>query len=254
MSEVRKGVDTMNLELKYVKTGSVPGNEAFLFWTGNPAVIRDSVCPWWYINTGKDHILIDASFSMEDAARLGVESLCKRKVPEEEPLSALRNVGIEPEKVNHLILTHTHYDHIGYLDRFPNAKIYIHRKELAWASVPRLWYPGYGEFTTPRLNSVSNQLFPLDTTWAEIIKGVEVMCVGGHTPGCMAVFVDTAGGRVCLAGDNLFVYENIEKGLPIACYHNLDEVLSSMELFPKLADIIVPGHDAKIYERYPNGF
>ena len=235
----------------YVKTGSVPGNEAFLFHGGDPAIIRDAVCPWWYIRSQEGIILVDATFNLEDAKALGVDKSCKR---EEDPILTLKHAGIELQDVTKIILSHAHYDHIGYLDRFPTATIYVHREELKWATIASSWYPGYGKFTAQRLQSVAERLIPIDASNVKLAPGVEVIHVGGHTPGSLAILVDTKKGRICLAGDNLFVYENIEKGVPIALYHNLDEVLRFMQEVSKLADIIIPGHDPKIYDKYPHGF
>lgn len=240
-----------NLKLGYVKTGSVPSNEASLFLGGNPAIVRDGVCPWWYIKSHDGVILIDATFNLEDAKALGVDGSCRR---EEDPLLALKHVGIEQQDVTKIILSHAHYDHIGYLDKFPGATIYVHREELKWAAIAPSWYPGYGKFTSQRLQSVADRLIPIDARSMKLAREIEVLHIGGHTPGSLAVLVDTKRGRVCLAGDNLFTYENIEKGIPIGLYHNLDEVLRFMQQVSKLADIIIPGHDPKIYDKYPDGF
>ncbi|CAF2563112.1 unnamed protein product [Rotaria sp. Silwood2] len=42
-------------------------------------------------------------------------------------------IGVEPEMINYIILTHTHADHTGNLKYFPNAKIYIQRQEYEYA-------------------------------------------------------------------------------------------------------------------------
>lgn len=43
---------------------------------------------------------------------------------EKELLKNLREIKINPEDINIILLTHTHWDHIGNLEVFPNAKIY----------------------------------------------------------------------------------------------------------------------------------
>jgi len=42
----------------------------------------------------------------------------------QELLGDLKNLNVNPEKIQSIILTHNHYDHIENLNLFPNAKIY----------------------------------------------------------------------------------------------------------------------------------
>ena len=37
---------------------------------------------------------------------------------------------IEPESITHILLTHLHYDHIGMIPIFKNAKLYCSKKEF----------------------------------------------------------------------------------------------------------------------------
>ena len=53
--------------------------------------------------TANEVVLIDASFHMDDAKILGVEKDVTRKLPNEDPLYALKQVGVEPKDVTHLI-------------------------------------------------------------------------------------------------------------------------------------------------------
>src|SRR5690242_3784643 len=38
------------------------------------------------------------------------------------PIDGLRSLGVEPEKVDRVIITHLHYDHIGNVNAFPRAR------------------------------------------------------------------------------------------------------------------------------------
>src|SRR5690606_20910879 len=40
-------------------------------------------------------------------------------------------IGIRPEEVRHLVITHFHADHVGGLAEFPNATVYYHERALA---------------------------------------------------------------------------------------------------------------------------
>jgi glyoxylase-like metal-dependent hydrolase (beta-lactamase superfamily II) len=220
---------------------------------GNPEVVYDGPVPIYYIRATDDLVLIDTSFHFDDAEELGIRDAVSRKLPDEDPILALEKEGIKPEHVTKLILTHAHIDHVGYVDAFPNAEIYMHRKELAWVMALPPWAVGYGEFAPRKIYKVRKQLRPIDGDHMQILPGIEVMYVGGHSPGSLAVLVDTKDGRVCLCIDNCFLFRNISEKIPIELGYNIFECMAFLEKLPSLADIHVPGHDPQLYERFPGG-
>lgn len=240
-------------ELRYIPTGSVPSREDYMIQGGDPEVVHDGPVPIYYIRTTDDIVLIDTSFHFDDAEELGIREVVKRKIPEEDPITALGKEGIQVEQVTKLILTHAHIDHVGYVDAFPNAEIFIHRKELAWVMALPTWAIGYGEFAPRKIFNVREQLHPVDGDHMQVLPGIEVMYVGGHSPGSLAVLIDTQGGRVCLCIDNCFLFRNIEEMIPIELGYNIFENMAFLEKLPHIADIYVPGHDPQLYERFPGG-
>lgn len=45
-----------------------------------------------------------------------------------------RALGVAPDKVDHVIATHMHWDHAGNYDLFPNARYHIQDTEMAYAT------------------------------------------------------------------------------------------------------------------------
>ena len=88
----------------------------------------------------------------------------------------------------------------------------------------------------------------------EIIPGVRCYTGGKHTWQSQYVGVNTAGGTVVLASDNLYLYENLEKHAAIAQTldreSNLRAQLRMLQLAAK-PELIVPGHDPLQFERFP---
>ncbi|WP_246705635.1 MBL fold metallo-hydrolase [Rhizobium sp. P40RR-XXII] len=55
------------------------------------------------------------------------------------PREVLAEVGCTPEEIDHVILTHAHFDHMGGLELFPKATFYIQQQELvSWVSIMAL--------------------------------------------------------------------------------------------------------------------
>ena len=49
-------------------------------------------------------------------------------------MKALQALGVQPDKVDHVIATHMHWDHAGNYDLFPNARYHIQDAEMAYAT------------------------------------------------------------------------------------------------------------------------
>ena len=82
---------------------------------------------FWILRNGATTILVDTGFAPEVGERRGRTCIC-------EPLEALARVGVSPESVSTVILTHLHYDHTGNVAAFPDAELVVQQRELDfWA-------------------------------------------------------------------------------------------------------------------------
>ena len=212
--------------------------------------------PIWLIETPERRIVVDTSFDSTENVlttldRYGIHAYCVRK-PEWELAAALRARGVNPSEIDTVIVTHMHFDHIGNLAMFPKAHIIVQRDELGWALAP----PSYGVFyyrefsshiadAMPRIHAIEGD--------QRICPGVEVWKVGGHSPGLQAVAVDTALGRVVIAGDNIYDYVNWEERWPVGVYWRLDQLLSAYARYEREADIVLPNHDWRLWKEFPDG-
>jgi glyoxylase-like metal-dependent hydrolase (beta-lactamase superfamily II) len=81
----------------------------------------------WLLRSGEQAIVVDTGFKgLGDLsrARQGVRSVS----------DALEQLGVTPDAVKDVILTHLHYDHTGNLDLFPNARFHLQQREMAYAT------------------------------------------------------------------------------------------------------------------------
>ena len=59
---------------------------------------------------------------------------------EETAIAQIKRLGYAPEEVKHIVLTHFHYDHVGGLPDFPQAKVHIYKDEYEAVTQPQDMY------------------------------------------------------------------------------------------------------------------
>ena len=88
----------------------------------------------------------------------------------------------------------------------------------------------------------------------ELVPGLSVHKIGGHSAGLMCVRVWTQRGWVVVASDCAHFYENIRERNPFVIVHNLGDMMNgytTMEMLADSPDHIIPGHDPLVMEYYP---
>jgi glyoxylase-like metal-dependent hydrolase (beta-lactamase superfamily II) len=172
----------------------------------------------------------------------------------------LEKHGYRTTDVDIVVLTHLHWDHIFYLDRFTEAKLYVHEKELAFALDPiPLYYKSYEHPVLGLTRPFENLPFTTVRGRAEIMPGVRVFETPGHSPGHMSVEVDTRHGAYICAGDSVFIPANLDPVpemhyniCPPGRFYNIVETWRSIELQKAKApdrDFILCCHDKSLEER-----
>jgi len=74
---------------------------------------------------------------------------------------------------------------------------------------------------------------------------------GGHSPGHSVVFVETAVGRVVIAGDAVYNYRNLEYDWPQGPLFDVQKTLQAMQTL-KAADVILLNHDPIFTDLFPS--
>jgi N-acyl homoserine lactone hydrolase len=143
----------------------------------------------------------------------------------------LAELGVSYDAIGHVILSHLHYDHCGYLRHFPHARISIQRREHehAFGSEPGMAY-FRDEYDDPRL-----QWDLRDGDW-EAMPGLSLLDTRGHTQGHQSALVQLPEtGTIVLPFDAADLQENWDEAvLPGECCDD-DAARSAIERLKSIA-------------------
>jgi glyoxylase-like metal-dependent hydrolase (beta-lactamase superfamily II) len=152
------------------------------------------------VRTKSSTIVVDTGLGPERRDAAFLERLAARPGPPlEEQLAAL---GVAPDEVDRVVLTHLHFDHAGGLlradgrPRFPRARVAVQRHELqdAGADCPLC----RASYVQDDWRAIDFDLLDGD---AELTPGVRVLRTGGHTRAHQVVRVDGGDETLMAWGD-----------------------------------------------------
>ena len=212
---------------------------------------------WAYVYVlqwGDQHILIDTGSGTDTS--------------HEDLLNGLKQVGLDPADLTHILLTHAHIDHYGGLTKLKpltSAKLGCHELDVQTvahhdarqALTGRRLASFFAEsglakdeadalLSIYRFTKAVYQSVPVDFTYNEVsdhVPGLDVIHLPGHCPGHVALRLDD----VVFCGD--MVVQGVTPHLTpesVAPYNGLDRYLESLERFrawAKAARLILNGHD-----------
>lgn len=231
-------------EVLAVRYGGLRARRGELFYRfetyGEPDAEVEMAYYFWVLRRPGETVLVDTGFDVAAGARRGRTCL----VP---PVEALRSVGVEPEEVSTVVVTHFHYDHIGNLDAYPAAELIVPRRELEFWTGPLAGRSHFASHVEPdEIARVERARARQTDGREEILDGVTAIAVGGHSPGQQITVV----GDVVLASDAIHFYEEYELQRPFAVIASLEDMYRAYDLVGELGSVVVPGHDPLVMERF----
>jgi glyoxylase-like metal-dependent hydrolase (beta-lactamase superfamily II) len=172
--------------------------------------------------------------------------------------SGLRQIGIRPEEVEDVIITHMHYDHAGNRSMFPRARYHVQDREMAYCTGRCMCHhPLSHPFEPEDVKSMVGRVFDGRVQFhdgvSQLAPGLSLHWVGGHTDGLQVVRVHTERGWVVLASDASHFYANMDEARPFPAVYNVGDMLEGFRAVHQLADSpahVVPGHDPQVLQRY----
>ena len=157
-----------------------------------------------------------------------------------------------------IIISHVHWDHLDGADLFPNARVWIQRAE-------------YRIYVGPNGEALHDDVSPVDAAMLamlrdagrvqlvagddqEIMPGIRVFTGGRHTYASQYAAVNTRAGTVVIASDNVYLYENLDRHVPIGTTFDAKANLAAQDRMGRMVAerrLIVPGHDPAMFTRFP---
>lgn len=237
--------------IKYAEL-SRPASENFL--GGDPHETADMPLDYyvWAVVGAERTIIVDTGFSPEVAEKRG------RRItaPVADGLAAL---GIAPDAIRDVVITHMHYDHCGNGELFANARYHVQDAEMEYVSGRCMCHHEINKaFEADDVARMVHRVFDGRVRFhdggGELAPGLTLHHIGGHTKGLQAVRVATERGDVVLASDATHFYAHIESGRVFPTVYNIGDVLDGYRTLNELASSprhVIPGHDPLVVERYP---
>jgi glyoxylase-like metal-dependent hydrolase (beta-lactamase superfamily II) len=209
----------------------------------------------WLVRGNGHNILVDSGFYRDQ--------FMKQWHPKDyvKPSEAIARVGLKPEDITDVVITHMHWDHADGMDLFPKARIWLQKDELeyyagaAWQS--RNTHGGIDPddiLAAVKLNTLG-RVGLVNGDAQEIFPGITCYLGGKHTYASQYLGINSAQGIVVLASDNMYLYENLDKHAAIAQTLDAQSNLRAQDRMKQLAAdprLIIPGHDPAVMTRFPN--
>ncbi len=206
----------------------------------------------WVAKNADRAVVIDIGFTAESGGRRG-------RTLERCPIDSLVLLGVDPAEVKDVILTHMHYDHVGNFHKFPIANFHLQEPEMHYAVGRHMRHRQLAKSFEPddvcgmaRLNFDGRVVYHNGS--ADVVPGISIVPTGGHSAGLQFVKVNTKRGVVVLASDVTHFHENMETCRPFTTAFHVGEMLEAFDTLRAHAtvpELIVPGHDPLVMQRYP---
>lgn len=216
--------------------------------------------PYYLIQHPKGNVLFDLGNSIEvakDAKKHwgAVTEVYTPTMKEDDwVVTNIRKVGVKPEDINYVVLSHLHLDHAGAIGEFPNAKYIVQKDELRWAYTAEF----YQRAAYIRAD------FDKDVDWW-LLDGhnddnldlfgdgtLIIWFTPGHSPGGQSLVVKLNEGTFVLTGDCVYTREILEENVLPGLGWNQELVLASINRMRRaekaLGYTVITGHDPEVWK------
>jgi glyoxylase-like metal-dependent hydrolase (beta-lactamase superfamily II) len=241
--------------LKYA--GPFRSKLAFVLWRHGWDQEIDRYYYIWVIKGKNETIIVDAGQGPTYAKN-------KKSPNYVNPVEMVSRLGIAPDSVKKIIITHIHQDHAGGIEvfpkAFPDATFYLQKQEFDfWIKSPIAKKRAFDESSDPLANKILADMegtsrLKLVSGDQKLMPGIELLLTPGHTPALQSVAVNTIKGTAVVASDCAHIARSFREEIPSALICDLPGWMQSFDKLKAKAtsiDLLFPGHDAALLNDYP---
>ncbi len=174
-------------------------------------------------------------------------------------MEALAAVGVAAEDIETVIITHMHHGHVGHGPAFPNATFILQEHAIAYCTGKAMGYaPLRRSFDVEHVTDMIRANYRSQVKFVdgdvEVLPGISVHLVGGHSGGLQAVRVQTENGPMVIASDVAHFYDIVTEQNSFTLIVSLPGMRAGWDRIFELGaatGFVVPGHDPLVSKLYP---
>lgn len=239
--------------VKFCETGKMPAQNCAI--GANPTdTVHHCFMVWLLKGENGRNILVDAGFI--DTSEIGMKNYVR-------PDLVLQRIdSMNPSNITDIILTHPHFDHIGGINLFPKADIWIQKDDFeyfigeAWQDDKSSKYFRKNDVHNIIEINLQGRLKLIDGDDLEIFPGIRVYTGSKHTFENQYLLVNSNSktNKVLIASDAVWFYYNLTHLLPVTLSMDSKAYVEAMKRMKTLVtnpDLIIPGHDDLVFTKFP---
>ena len=250
------GSSTPEYSIQAIRYGSADDEVASLVMGAPKGEKINLALVIWLIHGGGHNILLDSGYHRDTFLKEFPSTDYIR------PDEAVKLAGVQPEDITDIVISHAHWDHMGGIDLFPKATVWIQKEEFRYYT-GEAWQPGgdHGGIDPDdvqqlvKLNT-EGRLRLVDGDNLELFPGIRAYSGGRHTYASQYLRVE-GNPPFVLASDNCYLYRNLVERKASATFSDADHAanIRNQQRMIQLAggnmDRVIPGHDALQFQKYP---
>jgi glyoxylase-like metal-dependent hydrolase (beta-lactamase superfamily II) len=256
LSAARLAAEPQEYSIQAIRYADSPGDSVADLVIGAPKDEKiDTIFAIWLIRGGGRKILFDSGFHREKWFKYWTIKDYLR------PDEAVKLAGVKPEEITDVVISHAHWDHLGGIDLFPKATVWIQKEEFRYYT-GEAWQAGgqHGGIDPEdvqelvRLNT-EGRLRLVDGDNVELFPGIRAYTGARHTYASQYLRIEGHRSFV-LASDNSYLWRNLQEHKASATFSEADQPanIKNQARMIELAgfiDRVIPGHDALQFRKYP---
>lgn len=208
---------------------------------------------WLLKDKNGRNILVDAGFI--DTSKTGIKNYVR-------PDLVLKRMNLYPSDITDIIVTHPHYDHIGGINLFPKAKVWMQKDDFdyfvgeAWQDNETSKYYQKNDVRNLIEINLQGRLKLVKGDNIEIMPGIKVFIGSKHTFENQYLLVNSNSetNKILIASDAIWFYYNLDNLLPATLCLDPKSYVDAMKRMKTLVtnpNFIIPRHDDLVFSRFP---